>query len=830
MRLDRESVLRLVAEHGGPEGLDLSGRDLTGIDLSHVDLHGAILSKADLREVDLRWADLRDTDLSWAVLRGGDLRWANFRGANLVQADLREVNMWGAELAESNLGGTDLAAATDSRIELTEGEPETVGTPSRFGAGLLDRLSLRLSARSLLFGFLVAILLVYFWGWAYQASYYSAFNLPPSAVMDLGSSDYLLRGGQVLVSALKFLLAFPFMLLYLLFFLALLLIIPLAFLALGTRIFAFIPSRSARNLVFLAFIIVYLFVFVVLMQTVIGPLWGAVFGSGLPFRDSFDLFFGLWQASSAVVKFLMLVFVALALIPVWALYRLLARWVQRTEVSPPLAARFPNLARAWNGLQGTRLFARSGPLSLRERNWAVVTLLALLLAIPTFFAQAGAVKASGDMCDGGDLPQITLFANNMMESADLANYDQIEACLRLLALHNNRYFVFYPFQTRMEGGVRRAKVLQFPADTVFHIIHSEERVCLTCFDTGTLPPAQAAAIVRATPTLVPTNTPLPSLTPLPTNTPLPTETNTPPPSRTPLPTNTQPPTATQPPPTATWTPVPFDQFEPDDLFEQAQFINVGETQRHNFNPDGDLDKLKFNAKAGRFYRVTTDKLALGVDTAVILAAQPGTLRFCDPPTCGGSGSADDLAPGNLASSITVSPARDDIIYVTLVNKGAYGPDKYYEVKLEEFQPTPTATRTITPVPTLAPTLTPIPTDTSTITPIPPSATPIPTNTNTPTNTWTPSPTPSALPLPTTPIPPARTAVLPSPTFPPITPSPVVAPPPLPTDTPSPPPPPSATPQPTVANTVAPTQTTSAAASNTPKPSGTGAARRPGREP
>ena len=95
MRLDREAVLRLVAQHGGPEGLDLSGRDLTGIDLSNVDLHGAILSKADLRGVDLRWADLRDADLSWAVLKDSDLRWASFRGANLSQADLREVQRAG---------------------------------------------------------------------------------------------------------------------------------------------------------------------------------------------------------------------------------------------------------------------------------------------------------------------------------------------------------------------------------------------------------------------------------------------------------------------------------------------------------------------------------------------------------------------------------------------------------------------------------------------------------------------------------------------------------------------------------------------------------------
>ena len=32
--LTREDMLRLIEEHGGPEGLDLSGRNLRGIDLS----------------------------------------------------------------------------------------------------------------------------------------------------------------------------------------------------------------------------------------------------------------------------------------------------------------------------------------------------------------------------------------------------------------------------------------------------------------------------------------------------------------------------------------------------------------------------------------------------------------------------------------------------------------------------------------------------------------------------------------------------------------------------------------------------------------------------
>ena len=763
MRLDRESVLRLIAEHGGPEGLDLSGRDLTGVDLSNIDLHGAVLSKADLRNVDLRWADLRDVDMSWAVLQGSDLRWANCRGANLAQADVREVNMWGAELAETNLGGTDLSAITMSRVEMTEGDPESVGAATWVGRIGTWNPAASLSLRNVLIGALVALALLYFWGWAYTASYYGAFGLPPSAVMDLMSADYLGRGGQVFVLALKFLLAIPIILLYLLLFLLGLLVIPLAFLALGTRLFSYIPVRMARNIVFVAFLIIYVFVFVILLQVIVAPLWNAVFGGGIPFRDSFDLFAGLWQVSGALVKLLMFLFVLLALIPMWLGYRFLARWVQRTEVSPGLTARFPNLARAWNGLQEGRLFTRSAPLTPRERSVGWVAIAALLLAIPTFFAQAGAVKAQGDMCDGGDLPQVTLFSNNMMESQGLGDVNSIEACLRMLAQHNGRYFVFFPFQTRTEGGVRRAKVLQFPVDTVFPVIHSEQRACPTCVETENLPPASVAVIVKATPTMIPSNTPPPTLTPLPTNTPLPTPTNTPLPSHTPLPSNTPLPSHT-PPPSAT--PPPFDAYEPDDLFEQAQFIAVGETQIHNFNPDGDLDKVKFVAKAGRWYRITTERLAPGVDTALILAAAPGVIAACDPASCGATESADDIAPGNLGSTIAVGAAADGIIYVTVVNKGQSGPDKTYAISLQEFQPTPTLTPTLTPTETGTPTDTP--TITPTITPIP-SITPIP-----PTPTWTRTPTltPSALPSSTraptltpslTPNRPATATIKPSPT-------------------------------------------------------------------
>lgn len=110
--LTREDVLKLIEEHGGPEGLDLSGRNLEEIDLSspeegpRLDLHGIILQGANL------WrADLQEAGLQNANLKGADLLGVNLQGANLLNAVLQRAFMWHAELQEANLLGADLQGA-----------------------------------------------------------------------------------------------------------------------------------------------------------------------------------------------------------------------------------------------------------------------------------------------------------------------------------------------------------------------------------------------------------------------------------------------------------------------------------------------------------------------------------------------------------------------------------------------------------------------------------------------------------------------------------------------------------------------------------------------
>jgi len=110
--LTREDVLKMIEEHGGPEGLDLSKKNLKGIDLSSdepgeaLDLRGIILEGANLQEANLRFINLQGASLLRANLQGADL-W----GAELQEAKLQYSNLHGAGLWYANLQGASLTLA-----------------------------------------------------------------------------------------------------------------------------------------------------------------------------------------------------------------------------------------------------------------------------------------------------------------------------------------------------------------------------------------------------------------------------------------------------------------------------------------------------------------------------------------------------------------------------------------------------------------------------------------------------------------------------------------------------------------------------------------------
>ena len=170
------------------------------------------------------------------------------------------------------------------------------------------------------------------------------------------------------------------------------------------------------------------------------------------------------------------------------------------------------------------------------------------------------------------------------------------------------------------------------------------------------------------------------------------------------------------PPTNTPTPQPGDAYEPDSITPKP--IALGESQAHTFDPDGDVDKVKFGVKADRWYIVTTASLALGVDTKLTVSVGGTVLEN------------DDIEPGNLASEVRFKSTVNGTALVTINNLAIFGPDKSYNISVEEFLPTPTPTATFTPVPTNTPT---------------PFLTPTITNTPGPTNTPTITPTPTSTP-------------------------------------------------------------------------------------
>jgi uncharacterized protein YjbI with pentapeptide repeats len=100
----REEILKLIEENGGPEGLDLSGKDLPGIKLSREKIVEEV-EKARERAPD-------ETPVWYSELTGGvNLAGVNLQGTNLVDAKLQGANLINAELQGAYLGGVNLQGA-----------------------------------------------------------------------------------------------------------------------------------------------------------------------------------------------------------------------------------------------------------------------------------------------------------------------------------------------------------------------------------------------------------------------------------------------------------------------------------------------------------------------------------------------------------------------------------------------------------------------------------------------------------------------------------------------------------------------------------------------
>lgn len=121
-------IVDMIEANGGPEGLDLSDKDLSGINLSREaiqmepdkiaaggrqeepcwwshDSQGIRLVDIKLAATNLSEANLEGADLEGARLVGTKLQKANLSGANLQEAMVYETHLEGARLCGANLRG-----------------------------------------------------------------------------------------------------------------------------------------------------------------------------------------------------------------------------------------------------------------------------------------------------------------------------------------------------------------------------------------------------------------------------------------------------------------------------------------------------------------------------------------------------------------------------------------------------------------------------------------------------------------------------------------------------------------------------------------------------
>jgi len=127
--LTREDVLKMIGESGGPEKLNLLGRNLEGIDLSGVNLegsnlHGANLQGSNLVTANLEYSMLGDANIIGANLAASILRNASLNGANLENANLAGADMQNAMLRRANLKGARLLNANLQGAHLMESNLE----------------------------------------------------------------------------------------------------------------------------------------------------------------------------------------------------------------------------------------------------------------------------------------------------------------------------------------------------------------------------------------------------------------------------------------------------------------------------------------------------------------------------------------------------------------------------------------------------------------------------------------------------------------------------------------------------------------------------------
>lgn len=119
-KLTREELLKRIEQNGGPEGLNLAGRDLSALDLGRDAIRDELKARGISEPEDYpAWVhsiarNPEGINLRRAVLQQADLQGANLSWANLQEADLWNANLQGADLRGTNLQEVDLSGKFNS--------------------------------------------------------------------------------------------------------------------------------------------------------------------------------------------------------------------------------------------------------------------------------------------------------------------------------------------------------------------------------------------------------------------------------------------------------------------------------------------------------------------------------------------------------------------------------------------------------------------------------------------------------------------------------------------------------------------------------------------
>ena len=124
--LTRKDVEKKIEEHGGPRGLDLSGKTFeAGIDLRGLDLKGIILKEArfptQFEGNLLVGAKFDGSDLTGADLRSINFQYAQFKKLNKQPTCLAIADLRGSSLLNANFQGADLTGTKFGDVAEAEG-------------------------------------------------------------------------------------------------------------------------------------------------------------------------------------------------------------------------------------------------------------------------------------------------------------------------------------------------------------------------------------------------------------------------------------------------------------------------------------------------------------------------------------------------------------------------------------------------------------------------------------------------------------------------------------------------------------------------------------